>query len=84
VPWAEGSALATEAGHAALRVVDQSEDVAVRVIDGDEAPRRDVERLLVEREALGGALGVGGVDILDLEPDAGAAAAGAGRSRARG
>ena len=46
----------------------------VRVVDGHELPRRDVERLLVEREALGGALRVGGVDILDLEPDAGPAA----------
>ena len=43
-------------------------------------PGRDVERLVVELVATASEFAVGVVDVLDLEPDAGAAAARAGRA----
>jgi len=64
-------------------VVDEPDDVAVGVVQRNEAPRRDVERLLVELEALRAPPRVRGVDVLDVEPDAAGPVPGAAGARMR-
>ena len=67
------------AGHAAFGVVDEAKDVAVRVVEGDQLSRRDVEwGRFVEDDALRLQLFVGRRHIIDFEPDSRAAAAGTG------
>jgi hypothetical protein len=74
--WGPAGGLAR---HTPLRVVDQANDVTVRVVQRDQAPRGNVEGGAIERKALGLECLVRRVHALHLEPHARAASTGARR-----